>query len=103
MCICQRKLFFFNLYKRYQYKLLKHINSSFHNSHLIVGDFDMLRTSDSALQGIHAPIVSRKMRESHEKKDYKDYLVERGEADIFFPTNFNLLQKMYKNISGKKS
>ena len=31
------------------------------------------------------------MRESHENKDFKDYLVERGEADIFFPTNFSLL------------
>ena len=28
------------------------------NHHLIVADFDMLRTSESALEGINAPVVS---------------------------------------------
>jgi hypothetical protein len=34
----------------------------------------------------------------HEKKDYESYLVERGEADIFFPTDFNFVAYMVKRI-----
>jgi hypothetical protein len=29
------------------------------------------------------------------------YLVEEGKCDIFFPTNFSVLQKMYKDICGQ--
>jgi hypothetical protein len=50
----------------------------------------------SNIKGINAPIVSKKLEKSHEKFDYPDYLVNRGEADIFFPTDFRLLKHMYK-------
>ncbi|KRX04263.1 hypothetical protein PPERSA_11387 [Pseudocohnilembus persalinus] len=87
----------------FSYKVLEHIHQNIPNHHLIVADFDLLRNSESALQGINAPIVSKKGAKSHEKQDYKDYLVKRGEADIFFPTDFRLLQSMYKEVTGKKS
>jgi hypothetical protein len=60
----------------------------------------MLRASESVTAGINAPVVSQKLTKAHEKRDFKDYLVQRGEADIFFPTNFRLLRQMYKKVSG---
>ncbi len=29
------------------------------------------------------------------------YLVEEGKCDIFFPTDFNVLQRMYRDICGR--
>ncbi len=62
---------------------------------MIFADFDMLHSN---IKGINAPIVSKKLEKSHEKFDFPDYLVNRGEADIFFPTNFKLLKQMYKEV-----
>jgi hypothetical protein len=59
---------------------------------MVISDFDKLVTS---VPGINAPIVSKKGLRSEEKVDYNSYLVDRGEADIFFPVNFNLLQAMH--------
>jgi hypothetical protein len=52
---------------------------------------------------INAPIVSKKLKKAHEKKDFDSYLVDQGEADIFFPTNFELLKKMYSGVCKKKA
>lgn len=84
-------------------KVLKHINKEFPNHSLIMSDFDMLKTKESVKEGINAPIVSKKLEKSHEKYDFQSYLVKRGEADIFFPTNFLLLSHMYSEICKKPS
>ena len=58
---------------------MKNINRFIPNHHLIVADFDNL---GSKLEGINAPIVSKKLNKSHEKFDYDSYLVERGSVLI---------------------
>lgn len=63
------------------------------NSHLIISDFDAFI---STVPGINAPIVSCKGEKSEEKNDYDTYLVKRGEADIFFPVNFQFARYMHK-------
>ncbi|KAL4445616.1 hypothetical protein ABPG74_006167 [Tetrahymena malaccensis] len=83
-------------------KVLKHINSNIPNHNVIFADFDMLKTAESAKMGINAPIVSQKLSKSHEKKDFSTYLVQRGQADIFFPTDFRLLSHLYKQVCNKK-
>ena len=65
------------------------------NVHLIVSDFDSLVSS---IPGKNAPIVSTKGEKSQEKKDFDTYLVERGEADIFFPVDFHFLRVMHKEF-----
>ena len=60
-----------------------------------MSDFDHLVSS---IAGVNAPIVSRKGEKSPEKKDYNTYLVERGEADIFFPVDFPFLKAMHNSI-----
>lgn len=45
--------------------------------------------------------MSLKGRKPDEKKDFSTYLVDRGAADIFFPTNFELLRIMYERECGK--
>jgi len=83
-------------------KMLKNMNKVIPNHHLILADFDLLKNSESAKQGINSPIVSKKLEKSAEKLDFDSYLVKRGEADIFFPTNFRYLKHAYKKICGRK-
>ena len=40
-----------------------------------MADFDNL---GSCIEGINAPIVSKKLEKSHEKVDYDSYFVDRG-------------------------
>lgn len=68
------------------------------HSHLVISDFDHLVTK---IPGINAPIVSKKGFKSEEKIDFDSYLVQRGEADIFFPVDFNLLKKMHEEVLGR--
>ena len=84
-------------------KMLKNIHKVVPNHHLILADFDMLQNSVSARQGINSPIVSRKLEKSAEKHDFDSYLVKRGEADIFFPSDFRYLRHAYKKISGRRA
>lgn len=42
-----------------------------------MADFDNL---GSKVEGINAPIVSKKLEKSHEKFDFDSYLVKRGEV-----------------------
>lgn len=81
-------------------QLLKRIKQNIPKSHLVISDFDKLI---SPVSGINAPIVSKKGFKSEEKQDYSSYLVKRGEADIFFPVDFSMLQLMHDEVLGKES
>ena len=79
-------------------KLMKHIAKSFpYTRSMVVADFDMLNNQYTP-SGLGAPIVSTKGRKPHEKKDFSDYLVERGQADIFFPTNFAFMKFLHRRV-----
>lgn len=84
-------------------KMLKNIQRVLPGHHLIAADFDGLRDAQSVHRGINHPIISKKLERSHEKHDYQTYLVGRGEADIFFPTDFQLISTMYKHVCNRKS
>ena len=81
-------------------RFLKRVNKNMPNCNFVISDFDHLITS---VPGLNAPIVSRKGFKSEEKKDYNTYLIERGEAEIFFPVDFNLLAQMHRSIIGKEA
>jgi Putative S-adenosyl-L-methionine-dependent methyltransferase len=81
-------------------QLLRRIKQNIPKSHLVISDFDKLI---SPVSGINAPIVSKKGFKSEEKQDYSSYLVKRGEADIFFPVDFSMLQLMHDEVLGKES
>ncbi len=68
-----------------------------------MSDFDLLRDAPSSLEGYNAPTVSTKLQASEAKKDYNSYMVDRGAADIFFPTDFRFLRSMYQSVTGKLS
>jgi Putative S-adenosyl-L-methionine-dependent methyltransferase len=70
------------------------------NAHFILADFDLLQSAKSSKIGLNAPTVSKKLESSDEKEDYDDYLVPRGEADIFFPTDFRLISNMTTDTFG---
>lgn len=79
--------------------MLKHIKKYFTNPSLLVGDFDMLNNQFTS-KAINCPIVSKKLQKPHEKSDFESYIVERGSADIFFPTDFRFLQYLAKEYMG---
>ena len=81
-------------------QLFRRIKQNIPKSHLVISDFDKLI---SPVSGINAPIVSKKGFKSEEKQDYSSYLVKRGEADIFFPVDFSMLQLMHDEVLGKES
>ncbi|XP_039122185.1 protein arginine methyltransferase NDUFAF7 homolog, mitochondrial isoform X1 [Dioscorea cayenensis subsp. rotundata] len=63
---------------------------------LIASDFSYL--PDITVSGDRAPLVSTK--KSGRTKDHSNYLDAKGDADIFFPTDFWLLEKIDHYCSG---
>jgi hypothetical protein len=43
-----------------------------------MADFDFLPNSESSSIGFNAPVVSKKLEKSHEKLDFKNYLINTG-------------------------
>ena len=81
-------------------QLLKTISAQRPNHTLVLIDFDQL--PDVQMKGYNAPIVSSTI--GGEAKDYGHYLgVVPGTADIFFPTDFDLLSLLYKQSSTNSS
>ncbi|PRW05767.1 S-adenosyl-L-methionine-dependent methyltransferase [Chlorella sorokiniana] len=62
---------------------------------LIAADFDAL--PEVAVAGINAPLVATTYGGS--TFDHGSYLVPRGTADIFFPTDFSLLCQLYRGAA----
>mmetsp|Transcript_29139 Transcript_29139/g.40539 ORF Transcript_29139/g.40539 Transcript_29139/m.40539 type:complete len:193 (+) Transcript_29139:1-579(+) len=81
-------------------EMLESLGKVFPSHHLLLADFDLLpgRVSDA----INAPVVAQKIADDPNRRghtrDMDTYLVEQGTADIFFPTDFNLLKHMYIEI-----
>jgi len=69
------------------------------NHRLLAADFDYL--PETVIQGENAPLVARTT--AGVTKDYSSYLVQPGVADIFFPSDFELLARLYNQCSTSKS
>ena len=48
-------------------------------------------------------MVTHKLKDPEKWKTYDNYLVDRGAADICFPTDFYFLQHAYQQITGKQA
>ena len=70
----------------------------FPNHKLILSDFDSL---NSDIKGHGAPIVQTVLEKQTVQSS--KLLVQPGKFDIFFPTDFSVLQKMYREICKKDS
>ncbi|KAJ8774253.1 hypothetical protein K2173_009684 [Erythroxylum novogranatense] len=77
-------------------KLLEVLHEALPKMSLIASDFSYL--PDVSIPGERAPLVSTK-RNGH-SLDYASYLDAKGDADIFFPTDFWLLERMDHYCSG---
>jgi hypothetical protein len=66
---------------------------------LIISDFSSL--PDITVAGTGAPLVASK--EAGQTKDHSSYLEAKGNADIFFPTNFGLLQQLDSYVAERAS
>ncbi|KAL3689004.1 hypothetical protein R1sor_015313 [Riccia sorocarpa] len=71
-------------------KLLETLHSARPNMTLIASDFSIL--PDVKIPGEGAPLVSSK--QGGVNRDHTSYLEAKGHADIFFPTDFSVLQKL---------
>lgn len=72
--------------------LLHRICAARPNHLLIAADFDHL--PDVAVPGVGAPLVASTV--NGQTLDHSSYLVPQGTADIFFPTNFQLLHHLHQ-------
>ncbi|KAF2288878.1 hypothetical protein GH714_022524 [Hevea brasiliensis] len=77
-------------------KLLQVLHEALPKMSLIASDFSYL--PDVSIPGERAPLVSTK--KDGRSSDYKSYLEAKGDADIFFPTDFWLLERMDHYCSG---
>lgn len=77
-------------------KLLKVLHGALPKMSLFASDFNYL--PDVKIPGERAPLVSTKRDGS--SFDHDSYLDAKGDADIFFPTDFWLLERMDHYCSG---
>ncbi|XP_030553214.2 uncharacterized protein LOC115757213 isoform X2 [Rhodamnia argentea] len=77
-------------------KLLEVVHKALPKMSLIVSDFNYL--PDVRIPGERAPLVSTK--KDGRSSDYDSYLEAKGDADIFFPTDFGLLERIDHFCSG---
>lgn len=77
-------------------KLLEVLHGALPKMSLIASDFSYL--PDVRIPGERAPLVSTKKDGS--SSDHSSYLDAKGDADIFFPTDFWLLERMDHFCSG---
>ncbi|KAL2923384.1 Protein arginine methyltransferase NDUFAF7-like protein mitochondrial [Bienertia sinuspersici] len=76
--------------------LMEALHSVLPKMSLIASDFSYL--PDVRIPGVRAPLVSAKV-DGH-SVDYDSYLDAKGDADIFFPTDFWLLERIDHYCSG---
>lgn len=77
-------------------KLLEVLHAALPKMSLVASDFSYL--PDVKIPGERAPLVSTK-KDGH-SSDYSNYLDAKGDADIFFPTDFWLLERIDHYCSG---
>ncbi|KAK8980570.1 hypothetical protein V6N11_063170 [Hibiscus sabdariffa] len=77
-------------------KLLEVLHAALPKMSLIASDFSFL--PDVKIPGERAPLVSTK--KDGFSSDYSNYLDAKGDADIFFPTDFWLLERIDHYCSG---
>ena len=68
------------------------------NHSLIMADFDSFLMPRNGIKGLNAPLVSEKIEGA---VNHDSYLIPRGHADIYFPSDFFFLQHAYQEICGK--
>lgn len=62
------------------------------NHSLIMADFDTFIMPRGCIKGTNAPLVSQKVNDA---VNFDTYLIPRGHADIYFPSDFFFLQHAY--------
>ncbi|WEW58431.1 hypothetical protein PRK78_003899 [Emydomyces testavorans] len=72
------------------------LHNYFPSHRLVASDFDSL---PDALPGYNAPVVQT--RYQRRTVQVSTPYVHQGYFDIFFPTNFNIMEDMYRAITGK--
>jgi len=80
------------------YQFIKQVTKLFPNHRLVISDFDRL---PDTIQGHQSPVVQT--RYQGDTVNCSTYLLQRGLFDIFFPINFGLLSKLYKEIVKRDS
>ncbi|PIA36023.1 hypothetical protein AQUCO_03400132v1 [Aquilegia coerulea] len=80
-------------------KLLEVLHGALPKMSLIASDFSYL--PDVSIPGERAPLVSTK--KDGKSSDLKSYLDAKGDSDIFFPTDFWLLERIDHYCSGSVS
>ncbi|XP_062207847.1 uncharacterized protein LOC133909434 [Phragmites australis] len=77
-------------------QLMDTLHQALPSMSLIASDFSYL--PDVSIPGDRAPLVSSK--KDGKTSDHRNYLDAQGDADIFFPTDFLLLEQIDHNSSG---
>lgn len=80
------------------FKLFTILNEYFPKHKILASDFSHF---DMTIKGYNSPTVQTMYKDNMVNTD--TYMVEQGYFDIMFPTNFNSINDLYKQVTGKKS
>lgn len=71
-------------------KMFSHLAKLIPNHQLILADFDCFwePMKKDSIKGLNAPLVSHKMCIPTEVEIFNTLMIERGQADIYFPSDF---------------
>lgn len=89
--------------------LIDVLAKSFPKHHAVLADFDQLplprlppgEVKHPTLVALNSPIVCSSDPETRVLKDHATYLVPNGTADIYFPTDFDILKQMYTQVCSR--
>lgn len=78
------------------YKFFEILKTYFPNHQLLASDFSSL---DKSIKGYNAPVVQTMLRNNMVNTD--SYMCDQGFFDIMFPTDFEVMSSIYKEVTGK--
>lgn len=78
------------------YKLFEILKKYFPNHQLLASDFSSL---DKTIKGYNAPVVQTMLQNNMVNVD--SYMCDQGFFDIMFPTDFEVMSSLYKEVTGK--
>ena len=75
------------------------------NHQIILADFDCFLTAlgKDSIKGLNTPVIADKLSAPTDQQTYDTLLIDRGQADICFPTDFRFLQHAYEKITKQPS
>jgi hypothetical protein len=66
-----------------------------------MADFDCFLMERKSIKALNAPVITKKAEKPEDWETFEHYLLDRGQVDMCFPSDFRFLQHAYRKLTGK--